>query len=825
MESDDDYQLLSPTEETSPAVRNRKLKRLKKAITDPGDPTLNPSQVGATSSSRVDFSKSQAPDLGESDGQDLNEPSRSRTGFEDFYGGERLDPGGFGGLGDEEDGPGAKRALEGTPSPPVDFSGSEAPGFDGSNEPELNEPSRCRVGLEGFDDGDGLNTGGFDGFGGDEDGSGAKRSLEFDTVADDFDENVEYRSAKMGEDTGDLSLEKPEKKRRSSLETEEKKESKKRRKSVETATAKRMTQKERRDHLKQLRAESQRLLRETRDVSFKPVPLVQKPISSVLEKIRKRKMEVSKKFAAINRTSFINENEDDYAREVGVDCISGGPIDDERGNDGFANVPSEEEIELPANMKSNLDVSNTDASNENVDESNNLKDCSSHESRPSQMGVDDNSNQAFQIPIDDTQELFSNSLTNDSKDELSSETPNSPMEVLAPSILAMNLKLDSAPLDSVSDEEEDNDKENIDPHPLGVTDLSLSPHGDPVKGFIDDEAEEEDDSDNDPLHFQEIEEEGNDEDYEELNDMIATGYEEKTIDNEKRNQLHQTWLEQQDAAGTENLLQKLKCGSKLKETSLLEAEEGEEAEGEMEDFGDEAAEDVLPTNVARINLKKVKQMIPQMFTEKDDVYLSSDDEDMDMRLSKRRLFEKSVAQAKLLSPAEDESSREVFGRIKKLNIVPETRKIETPAFSNKPHIVVKNISSKSSFLGRASTHTLASSQKHGSSTVRSFIFGRDDSNSRGASSISEDSSDMIQTENRPTRPASAKFSSSQVKTSTQNTKSVAKMKPATSLFEILRRSSSLQSEHCTRENMVVQTETVFAAFKLAKKPMKTEGRA
>lgn len=68
-----------------------------------------------------------------------------------------------------------------------------------------------------------------------------------------------------------------------------------------------------------------------------------------------------------------------------MDCISGGPIDDERGNDGFANVPSEEEIELPANMKSNLDVSNTDASNENVDESNNLKDCSSHESRPSQM--------------------------------------------------------------------------------------------------------------------------------------------------------------------------------------------------------------------------------------------------------------------------------------------------------------------------------------------------------------------------------------------------------------------------------------------------------
>lgn len=34
---------------------------------------------------------------------------------------------------------------------------------------------------------------------------------------------------------------------------------------------------------------------ETRDATFKPVPVVQKPISSVLEKIRQRKLEVLKK--------------------------------------------------------------------------------------------------------------------------------------------------------------------------------------------------------------------------------------------------------------------------------------------------------------------------------------------------------------------------------------------------------------------------------------------------------------------------------------------------------------------------------------------------
>lgn len=190
-----------------------------------------------------------------------------------------------------------------------------------------------------------------------------------------------------------------------------------------------------------------------------------------------------------------------------------------------------------------------------------------------------------------------------------------------------------------SSDEEDTDKENVDPHRHG---LSSSPDGDPVKAFVDDEAEEEDDSDNDMFRFQDNEEDEN-EDFEELNDMIATGYEEKPIDNEKRNQLHQKWLEHQDAAGTENLLQKLNCGSKLNDTTLLEDEEDEEGEEDKEDFGDEAAEDLVPTNVARLNLRKVKQMIPQMFTDKDDVYLSSDDEETEKRLSKQCLFEKSVS--------------------------------------------------------------------------------------------------------------------------------------------------------------------------------------
>ena len=143
------------------------------------------------------------------------------------------------------------------------------------------------------------------------------------------------------------------------------------------------------------------------------------------------------------------------------------------------------------------------------------------------------------------------------------------------------------------------------------------------------------------LRFKDDEEE-DDEDLEELKDMIATGYEEKPIDSERRNELHQKWLEQQDAAGTENLLQKLKYGSKLVEPTLTEEKEDTEGE-EDEEFGDEESEELAPANLGRTNLRKVKQMIAQMFTDNNDTYLSSDDEETEKRLAKQCLLEKAVS--------------------------------------------------------------------------------------------------------------------------------------------------------------------------------------
>ena len=96
---------------------------------------------------------------------------------------------------------------------------------------------------------------------------------------------------------------------------------------------------------------------------------------------------------------------------------------------------------------------------------------------------------------------------------------------------------------SSSDEEDYNDKENIAPRSPEVADVPSSPIGDPVKAFVDDEAEEEDDSDHDLHRFEDTDEDEDDGDTAELNDMIATGYEERPVDNERRNELHQKWLE------------------------------------------------------------------------------------------------------------------------------------------------------------------------------------------------------------------------------------------------------------------------------------------
>ncbi|KAF9688544.1 hypothetical protein SADUNF_Sadunf02G0208000 [Salix dunnii] len=598
-------------------------------------------------------------------------------------------------------------------------------------------------------------------------------------------------------------------------------------------TNRRREAKERRERHKELIIESQKLLRETREASFKPVSIVQKPVSSLIENIRLRKREVSKKFVSVNTSSF-NDTDDAFSREVVRGCEFENDLIEEIEIQKVARADSETTAD-PFDEENSFDSLSVEGSKRTANQSPKIM--------ASQMDLNGEPKQTFRAPVDDTQDMCFDSQKGTPKDEISVDPPSSPMEgVQAPSLLAMNLKLDSAPPDEFSDEE-DNDKENIGPIPHGLADLSLSPKGDPMKAFIDEQAEVEDDSDHDLMRFRDSEEDEDDLDSEELNDMIETGYKEKPFDNEIRNELHQKWLEQQDADGTENLLRRLKCGSKRRETTLLEGKEDEgkedeEAEVDEEEFLDEAAE--VTRNVVRMNLKKAKEMISQMFTDKD-VYISSDDEETETRLVKEQLSYKAMVtghdlkqedQATFLSPAEAEGSKEIFGLIKKLNGVPDTRKkAKILSYSHMRSITGnRNMSSKSSFVGRGSKSSLPSSQKHGSSMVRSFVFERDDSNSRSAISIPEDSSNLIlpfdpyiQSENRPRKTVSAKFSGSQIRSSTQNTQTATEMKSGPSLHEILR-CPSLQSTHHNSNIMADQVEAIYDAFKLDRNQRKNEPR-
>ncbi|KAI3733272.1 hypothetical protein L1987_64492 [Smallanthus sonchifolius] len=432
------------------------------------------------------------------------------------------------------------------------------------------------------------------------------------------------------------------------------------------------------------------------------------------------------------------------------------------------------------------------------------------------------STSSLRAPVDDTQELFGDSQTSDSKESESCEQATSSQEEeeeTGPSLLTMKLKFDSAP-DDICDEEE-NDKENVDPH---VQKHSLS-KGDLVKAFVDDEAEEEDDSDDDRMVLgddEEVEDEDED-DIEELNKMIATGYKERPIDLETRNELHQKWLEEKDAAGTDDLLRRLNVASKLREASLLDEEEGEE-DVDVNDY-DGDHEVVERPRVNRF--KKAKEMIAQMFNDKDDDFFSSDDEETEKILARERMHTKDKKKGKLVSLIEDDDSREVFGLIKKLNTVPEGRKKgnATSFFDTMLTGRNSNSSSKSSFLSRTSNHSVPIPSKQGGpSGVRSFIFGRDDSNSQNSISISQDTSDTITSREMGTKKVTTKYrgSQSQGRSSTQTAK-LDSESSSSSFFEILKQ-SSVQSNVDNQDHKIELSQSVFAAFKIPKKPIKIQGR-
>nr|AAT77922.1 expressed protein [Oryza sativa Japonica Group] len=577
----------------------------------------------------------------------------------------------------------------------------------------------------------------------------------------------------------------------------------------DSARGKKRSEKERRVQLDSIHAESQRLLRETRSVSFKPsAQPVYKPISSVLEKIRLRKLEILKKSAT--------PNDDDDEEE---DDVSSDPVS---GTAGDLGAPQVKEVDAEGKDPKIDDIENEGGMN-----SGDVNQCDSVPENKDALNCDKDLDNCGSKDLD--KELLENSQDNLEDKAQSSDNPNNAAdEIQSPPSSSPTESTD----DISSEDEEYNDKENIAPstpkddvnvhEPLQRALAGDSCPDDAIlKDFLDVEAEEEDDSDDDMMRFKDNEEDDGSDENEVFNDLIEAGYEEGEIDHEKRNALHQKWLQQQDAAETNKFMQKLKFGhQEQKKVMDQDEDDAEDCEDESEN---EMSYDLTPTNVVRQNSEKAKQMIARMFTDDNDTYEHSDDEEIEEHLARQRISKREVHNSSFISPLENDSSREVFSLIKKLNIAPQPKRRGKQVTSNHELLTVgrdNSASSKSSFLGRTASGSLASSHR---SAYRTYVFGRDDSNSSNKSclSTSESNADTYQTNS--SQPKKAKFSSSQSKQAATKTNSKGDNSSGVSLIEVLRRSSSTsdKQEYTRQESCAVITESQaahqFSAFKLSRR--------
>ncbi|KAJ4745635.1 DNA ligase-like protein [Rhynchospora pubera] len=600
-----------------------------------------------------------------------------------------------------------------------------------------------------------------------------------------------------------------------SLEKETKKKRKKSKenadsKQKESSRDKRRFEKERRAQLGLLHVESQRLLRETSDASFKPVPVVHKPISSVLEKIRLRKLEILKKSSASFQTAeseswSVDASEVQNMAKDDMDLGMGGNGDQAmHARSSESALEGEKTSELHNNRENGSEKQNPNP------------DTSESTSDEEKFGTTHRSNGNH----NQTQS------ENDVADNKVDEVPGSSMPCTKPAVPSNEVLSSSS--DNEEEEEEYNDKENIDPFSrelFSVDDKNTKSAV--LKDFLDEEAEEEDDSDHDLARFPENGEDDHDDDEsdetEVLKDLIATGYKEGKRDHERRNELHLKWLEQQDAAETDNVLQRLKYSNLQKEDLMDEVEEEDEDEGEgSEDdamLSDSGAGAGGPKNILRQNLEKAKQMM--MFNDDHDVYVPSDEDENEDHFLRRRISK--PGDTKITSPLEDEESKEVFGLIKKLNIAPPPKKRGNQATTNLDMLSVgRNSSSFSKFFGRKASSSMSSSRK--AVIGRSFIFGRDDSNSRSGlstddqSSENNDQSHMDPKEKDQMRkPTSANLRSSQLKSATVANSGV-NSSSGSSLFEILRRSSISSDEQTEDKNQMTESQAtyIYSAFKVGR---------
>ncbi|MCO5587378.1 hypothetical protein L7F22_041327 [Adiantum nelumboides] len=513
--------------------------------------------------------------------------------------------------------------------------------------------------------------------------------------------------------------------------------------------------------LEEMHAASQRLLRETPNASFRPQVTAGKSITSVLEKIRLRKKELVKG----RRSAFWVP-----------DVQPGGSDSLEFLNDipsSFRNLaPQSKDLPLAEGIGLlNKEVEKTTRSNGSKNGGEELQAASSPDTQAEQDGEDVDvmrppkiclgrqsdkmerspylgSGNAFRAPMEDTQDLLSCSESSDNDNEEDLNVEKEDDEGFGGS--RVNLYMDTETQDDYEEwVDASANKENVEPAFVDNIFNSNTSKGPSVRSLIDDEAEDEDED----ILVPGEDDEGDD--GEDLDDMVVEETNEKLKDKEKRAELHRKWLEQQDAVMTDDILLRLKTGWRPRENrkrgleflddevNLFVQKEGDVKESPFEDPGlqegleslDEDSQNVeaLQDDVDPEDEKTFKHL-----EDLNDVQEFSDDEEAEQRMMRERFLQESDEQGEFMSPADDETSREIFGLINKVNIASLNKKLKHGSVNELRYRSGGNtnsnssIASKSSFLRRSVSSTFCSVQRQGSSSgsgTRSFIFGRDDSNS------------------------------------------------------------------------------------------------
>ncbi|KAL2635545.1 hypothetical protein R1flu_007024 [Riccia fluitans] len=477
-----------------------------------------------------------------------------------------------------------------------------------------------------------------------------------------------------------------------------------------------ISKKMRREEAEAMDAETQRLLRESKKVAFPEGQLQQKPISSVLEKMRQRKLERAQRSAQQGTSSLGRRPTLDMKKAV--------------TDEDTVNVNMDDDLEV---VMIKPPMQQAAAIKQEPVESNGIS--------KSEIHILSKSEELPRPALINSQDLYSDSQLSPSRDE--GADPSGLHGAPVP-------QLDSETQTDYSSSPADDEEKEIKPPTRGMASF--------VGVLIDDEAEDEDED----LLADEEDEADAENAAEELQDMLTQDVVERKADRKRRDNLHRKWLEEQDSSLTDSIINRLENGwksraKKQRLPGILDEAENNDTRGSYSQATEEAEDEpastpsgaspptlfeetlCMPKNQG---LKQEKSPEPGGLPEDGDAVIhESEDEEEDERLRRQRLLNESDEQSDLPSVHDDESSRQIFSLISKVNVATtRTTKVtlglsdSRPLSLGHPH-ALSNV--QCSFARRTVTSSVHATTRQGSGNSRSYVFGRDDSSSNHASRLQE----------------------------------------------------------------------------------------